>query len=245
MNTSTRNTFTRSIRNALLGLATLGIIGAAGTAMAKGPGAHKLAQMTEVERAEHIDRKLDKRVNRMTEKLELSQTQADQVRVILEASMNQRVEIAAQSNGDKKAARTEFKALREQTRTQLSGVLTSEQLAELDQMKRERKGKKKGKGDRSGKRMQRMAQQLDLTPQQTAQIEQIRAESKLEAKQIIELAGSREDAKPELKLLRKQTRADIEAVLTPEQAEKFEQLRAERKSRRGKRGGEGKRGQKA
>lgn len=242
MNTSTKNTFARSIRNALLGLATLGIIGAAGTAMAKGPGAHELAQITESERAEHIDRKLDKRVSRMTEKLELSPSQADQVRVILEASMNQRVELAAQSNGDKKTARAEFKALREQTRTQLSGVLTSEQLAELDQMKRERK---KRKGDRSGKRMQRMARQLELTPEQVAQIEQIRAASRLEAKQIIELAGAREDAKPELKLLRKQTKADIEAILTPEQAEKFERLRAERKRRRGKRGGEGKRGQRA
>lgn len=225
----------RFIRQGAIGLAMVGILGAAGIAMAKGPGHHgEVAQMSEAERAEHFGRKLDKRMQKLTEALELSEAQAGQVRQIFEEMHAERVALHGKRARGESVDRSEFKALREQTRAKLEGVLSADQLAEFEAIVKKKHAKKRHR--KAQRKLERMTERLNLTPEQVEQIKAIKKASHQEAKQIVELAGSREDAKPELTLLREQTREDIEGVLTPEQVKEFEAMRAERKERRGAKG---------
>lgn len=224
----------------LLAVVATGAIGSAGVAFAHGPGGEhgKWAQMSEAERLEAMADRLDHRVERMAKELELTADQSAKVRQILEAAQTQRMDIRERAQGDREAARGELKALREQTREQLAGVLTQDQLTQLEAKRAERK-QRRGKhrhGKRVGKKhLERMAAELDLTDAQVAQIKQIHQNSRAQARQLIEDAGGdHEAARPELRELREQTKQEVAQVLTDEQRQEFKQLRAERKQRVGK-----------
>ncbi|MEC7524826.1 MAG: Spy/CpxP family protein refolding chaperone [Myxococcota bacterium] len=103
-------------------------------------------------RREHAQRRIDRRVERMTERLELSATQQQQVRGILQGAAQQRRALHEQARLDGEAPREAMQALRERTRTQVQSVLTSEQqsrAAELREQRRERRGER---GERRGRR---------------------------------------------------------------------------------------------
>lgn len=71
-----------------------------------------------------------------------------------------------------------------------------------------------------------LADSMGLTPTQRTQMEAIRTESCKKAALALEAAGgNREQAKPELQLIRKDARTAAMAVLTPEQREKLKTMR--------------------
>ena len=226
---------TRRPRNILVaGIVALSLTGVSMTTFAKGHH-QKFENMTEQERLEHMENRLDKRMEKLTKKLALNDAQAKQVRVILSTEQTERMDIKSRHQGDREAAKPEMKELRERTQVELAKVLSQDQIDTMKQMKK--RHHKRGKHKRN--RLQHMEKELNLTPEQSTQIKAIHKARKAQAHQLIEAAGGdREAAKPELKKLRQESMQEVRAILTPEQQTKFDALKEKRKDgRKGKRRG--------
>lgn len=103
------------------------------------------AELAEL-RAQHARRRLSRRVERMTERLELSPTQAEQIRGILRHSASQRRALREQARLDESSPREAMRALRESTRAQIRSVLTEAQATQLDEMRANRGRRGRGHG---------------------------------------------------------------------------------------------------
>ena len=127
-------------------------------------------------------------------------------------------EQAAQIKSLREAQRTAMQTSRESNRQQIEALLTPEQKEKFSTMKQ--RGHKRGGSERMQKRMDkrmtRMQEKLGLSDEQVAQIKSLR-----EAQHTASQAA------------RDSHRQQIEALLTPEQKEKFNAM----KQKRGKRGG--------
>src|SRR5690554_3177764 len=128
-----------------------------GTSAYAGGGKHKhkdranWEQMSEQEKLEHHQKRLDRRVGRLAEKLELTDAQKVKVRQILESAQTEKMDIKARHQGDREAARAEFKEAKQAQRAEIAKVLTAEQQEQL-------KSLKKDKRDKRGKKMERKKQ---------------------------------------------------------------------------------------
>lgn len=99
----------------------------------------------------------------------------------------------------------------------------------------EKKGEGKGKGPSAEERMKRMAEALNLTDEQKAKIEPILKEEGEKLRAIFQdQNASREEKGKKMQEARKDISAKMKAVLTPEQAEKFEKLQSEMAAKRKK-----------
>lgn len=116
-----------------------------------------------------------------------------------------------------------LKAQREQTKAQMTAVLTPEQRARFEQLMAERKSRRQAQGQGSGtaagtegrgrdSKGKGLLRSLNLTDTQKTQLKQMRQESKA--------ARNAEQ---------QQFVAQVEAILTPEQRAQFEQMRAHRR----------------
>lgn len=176
----------------------------------------------------------EQRVERLAEKLDLSAAQKVKLEKMFKDRRAQADKIRADKSltGDQKKA--QIKALRQAGRAEMAGVLTADQKAKLEQMRSERKGQR---GD--GKRAEKLAKALDLTPAQQTQFKAVMSDARAERDAIIAANdGDRDAAQPELQVHREKTQAKIRALLTPEQIKKLDALKAQR----GDRNGKGKRG---
>lgn len=101
-------------------------------------------------------RNLDNRIAVLSEKLQLTDTQINQIRPILENQIQKRKEIfevySLQGNGDRRALRNQMRALREQTRLQVKDLLTEEQIAKYEAWQQERFQKMQNRRGRSHKK---------------------------------------------------------------------------------------------
>lgn len=97
-------------------------------------------------RATHMQERFEHRMTRLTERLSLTPTQAQQVRGILSHANTQRRAIFEQSRLDETSPREALQALHAQTQAQLSSVLSAEQMSTLGEL-REHRGRR-GHGPR-------------------------------------------------------------------------------------------------
>lgn len=143
----------------------------------------------------------------------------------------------------REAKREKMEVLRAETRKELAGVLNNEQLQKLDSKMENRargKGKGEGKGDHMA-RMQRMSEELNLSDAQKSKVRTVMQNAKAERELILEANnGDRKAAKDELKAHRQKTKSALRAVLTAEQAAKFDAM----KDRKGKGHGKENKGKK-
>ena len=232
----------RKRRNLLVtGFIALTMTATSATAFAGDGARHeKWKNMTEQERLEHMEDKLDRRMEKLSTKLALSDKQAKEVRGILSAAQTERLDIRSRNKEDRAAAKPELKALHERTSAELQKVLTADQFAQFEQMKRKRGHHKHKRGNKK-QRLEHLEKELALTPTQVEQIKAIHQARHAEAKEIVAKAGSREAARPELKALRQSSKSEVRAILTAEQQVKFDALK-ERHAKKGKRKGHGKKG---
>ncbi len=88
------------------------------------------------------------------------------------------------------------------------------------------------------RRAERMQHELNLTDDQTRQVKAILEDSRTKMEALrANSAGSQEDRRSQMMSVRKAQEDRIEALLTPEQKTKYEQMRAQMRDRR--RDGEG------
>ncbi|MCC5864468.1 MAG: Spy/CpxP family protein refolding chaperone [Wenzhouxiangella sp.] len=112
----------------------------------------------------------ERMADRMAERLELSDSQRDQIANLIEVEREQRRALRSEGERDRSAMRASRQALREEIRD----VLTAEQAERLDAMKSDRKHRRHRHGGRYGKGHPMAG--LDLTDEQrTAMREQMQA----------------------------------------------------------------------
>ena len=130
---------------------------AAALVLAPDAGAQSEQQgRTRPERGQRMDpaQRIERRVSMMTERLQLSQPQATQIRQILTQESEQMRAIfeKGQNGGDREALRPEIQSVREGTEKKIDAVLTESQrksYAELREQMRQRRGER---GERKGTR---------------------------------------------------------------------------------------------
>lgn len=104
----------------------------------------------------------ERMADRMAERLELSDSQRDQIATLIEVEREQRRALRAEGERNRSAMRASRQALREEIRD----VLTAEQAEQLDEMKSNRKHRRHRHGGRYGKGHPMAG--LDLTEEQRA-----------------------------------------------------------------------------
>lgn len=242
----------RRIRHLLTFLISITILGAAGVAAARGPsdkpskhhgGKHHMhaKDLTPEERLELTNKRIDRRVARMQDKLDLSDEQADQLRTIIEKRITESRDIRQRH---RRAARKELRQLHTSSNSELDQVLTDEQKKKLEDLKQERRERRIERGTH------RLADRLGLSDKQEASVKQTLTEL------IPEIRALRQNDQLEAADKRKKARAlfeaaaaDIEAGLDDAQTAEFQTIKAKLRHKvmhpgrghhgKGRRGGHG------
>lgn len=230
----------KTLKRISLALFATSIVFGTGVTAFAGPGHghggkfHKLAEMTEEEKLEFLEDRLDKRVDKMQQKLDLDARQTAKVRQILADAQTRSLEIwETRQDADKKELRSQFKEIRKQSRAEIDALLTPVQKVKADQWKAERKKKRATWAKKGKKKMvERLDAELDLSDDQAAQVRSI-----LDAKhdKLKKLKGGEvDDKRAAARQIRQETRTEIEAILDADQKAKYAALREKMKERRGK-----------
>lgn len=209
-------------------------------------------------RGENLTERAKIETEHLTQKLELTDKQAEKVEKInLEYAgkmTTMRNELKAKREAgeeiDRENMREQMKTMRETQVSEIKSVLTPTQIEKFDAMVEERKTQKKssrkkannGRDGNSAERAKRqtehLTEKLDLTDKQAEKVEKINLEyagkmaamrDKLKAKRDAGEAVDRENARDQMKTMRDAQADEIKAVLTPTQIEKFDTLMEERK----------------
>lgn len=106
----------------------------------------ELAQL----RQERQSKRMNKRLEKMTKQLSLDEAQVTSIREIFEDAQTQKKAIK-DSDAPRKEKKEQFKALRDQVKTQVLGVLNEEQAEKFNQFM-EKRSKRRGKRDKRGNR---------------------------------------------------------------------------------------------
>ena len=95
---------------------------------------------------------IDKAVEHLTDKLQLSEDQTARIRDILENSRQEREKLQDLNRENLEKIHSAMEDLREETDSQIQGVLNEEQKAEFEKMMAERKKERTHRGPREGHR---------------------------------------------------------------------------------------------
>ncbi len=121
----------------------------------------------------------DQIMERLTERLDLTDEQAAAIRPIIEDKALKMKEIRGESSADRRAARTEIRKLRWDTAIKMDEVLTDEQIEKYIELRQKQGDKRHGgkfRGDRMGKGFNktpeeviaRLTDRFDLSEEQAA-----------------------------------------------------------------------------
>lgn len=164
---------------------------------------------------------------------------------------------------DRELVKETMEKMRTDQEEEIKGILTPSQIQKFDAMPKGKKGKqpkgKKSKGkkadgkqpkngkqkgasveERAEKQTARLTEKLELNAKQASKIEAINLKYAKQQKEMRDYNKDASDAdkaamKERMKVMRQAQETEIKAVLTPEQSEKFDVLKAERKGK-GKKG---------
>ena len=132
---------------------TFGAVLAAGLVLAPQAGAQSEQQGRpgRPERGQRMDpqQRVERRISMLTERLQLSQQQATQLRQILTEEQTQLQPLwqRAEAGADRESLRPEMKAIRQRTEQRIEGVLTEQQRTTYREL-RESMRKERGEGGR-------------------------------------------------------------------------------------------------
>jgi Spy/CpxP family protein refolding chaperone len=186
-------------------------------------------------------------VERLTDRLNLTEEQVEAIRPIIEDKVLKMNEIREKSGTDRRAARTEMQKLMGETEIKLNEILTDEQIEKYVELRQENRGKfyrGKFRGDRMGKGFNRTPEQvitrltdrLNLTEEQAAEIEPIIKESLERKREVFDKYGDkrqefRQAMRAEMQTIGNETHKQLSNMLTDEQIEDLLTLKEERRAR--------------
>jgi Spy/CpxP family protein refolding chaperone len=168
----------------------------------------------------------DRMLERMQERLELTDAQAQQVRALMEAHRAERAELVQRLGNDRATWRDneEVAAMRQRHLEQMESILTPEQVEKHRAMRapmmqrNDRPGRGMREAQGPGANIERMQQRLNLTDDQVAQMRELLAEHR--------------DARMQD---RERFQDQMAEILTDEQRAQMQELRGQR-PQRGERG---------
>jgi Spy/CpxP family protein refolding chaperone len=173
------------------------------------------------------------RIDRLNERLNLSAGQKDQLTSIFNEFGDKVIQLG-NNELERDQLRESMQEYRDELQAQLETVLAPEQMDELRDMHREKRGKF---GRRIGyknqnQRLQKALSKLDLSPEQEIEIKSIVDESRQAVQQKMQKITDEDERRELMREHRQNTANEIEAVLTPEQKEKFDAMKKELKGKR-------------
>src|SRR5690242_162101 len=158
-------------------------------------------------------------LQRMAQQLNLTQDQQTKVQDIFKQQRSQAQAIRQNTSLTPEQQKEQLKQLRESTHSQISAVLTPEQQAKMKELR----GKGFHKGFGGG-----MAA-LNLTPDQHSKIQSIFQQSRSQMQALRQDSSLTSDQKrAKMQEIHQNTTAQINAILTPEQQQQFQQMRQHR-----------------
>jgi Spy/CpxP family protein refolding chaperone len=184
---------------------------------------------------------VDWEVQRLAQKLELTEPQVERLKQIITANIAELEQLREQNQGNPDAIRTAEKDIEDTMRGQIKVTLTPEQLEKFMEIKESVHLPRPMQDNR----MKVMKDRLNLTEEQSMQIEQILLEErdKMEALRVKrgpveeqdrmdsmrELPGPGRDAgHEEMEKIRQEIDKKIEALLTAEQIKEYQKMKKER-----------------
>lgn len=153
------------------------------------------------------------------QKLNLSDAQKSQLKTSNEAFRNEVKTIKSNDNLTQGEAKTQLKAAAEKQKTSVQGILTTEQKAQLGEIKENRgdRGERGGPGER-GRDFKGNLKNLNLTDAQKADLKTQREALQTKIKAIKDdNALTKEDKKAQIKALMDGQKDAFKNILTPEQ----------------------------
>lgn len=174
--------------------------------------------------------KKDSRMEKLTERLDLSDEQVAEVELIFKEIKKEKTVIKQNELLTVEERKKQLKSLKLESEEKLSKVLSQEQMAEFKEMKAERQEHKKKYRE---ERKNEFKEELGLSEKQTMAMKTIKEKAKHERIAIQENSNlSEEEKKARLKEVRKKSDMRIKEVLTEEQYAKMKSLKAEKRKER-------------
>ena len=208
------------------------------------------------------EERVDHKVNRLTEDLQLTNEQQAQVRALLTAQAANRPEKGAfkdLTDAEKAAAKEQRKAAKADFDASMQNILSADQYSAYSTAKQEKGGKGKrgkganGKGNRGKgangnrnseegiqKRVDKMTEQLQLTPAQQTELQALYTEHQAARPEKGAFKNMSEADRAAAKEARQNAKTELDtslqAILSAEQYATYQQLKNARSGKRGKKG---------
>jgi Spy/CpxP family protein refolding chaperone len=189
-------------------------------------------------------------MERLTDRLDLTEEQAAAIQPIIEEKFLRMNEMREKSGTDRRAARSGMQKLRWDTQIKMNEILTDEQIGKYLELRQENRSKFYGgkfRGERMGRGfnrtpeqvIERLTDRLDLTEEQAAEIEPIIKESLEKKHEVFDKYGEkrqevRQAMRDEMHAIGDETHEQLSTILTDEQIEDLRTLTEERRTRKDK-----------
>lgn len=173
------------------------------------------------------DKGHERHMDKLTQELQLNPEQAQQVQAIMKEQHEKKRALWDQTKGDREQVRSQADALHEETKTRLAKVLNAEQMAKLDKMHEERKGKM---GEHRMDR-EKFLDEMNLSADQKSRVQEILKEQHEKKRALFDAEGDRDAKRPQMEALHQETKTRLATVLNEEQMAKFDAAHQKRMER--------------
>jgi len=155
------------------------------------------------------------------DQLNLSADQKEKIKSLQEDTRKQMEELKKDDDITVKDWRAKREAIRKDQREKIQSLLTTEQKAQLEKSRMDRRTKAE---EDSKVRMEKMKQELNLTEEQSARLQNSRNDLRQKMQALRENQSLSDEAKKEqMKELMKQRKESLRSILTDEQWKKFQE----------------------
>jgi len=160
---------------------------------------------------------------RLAEKLQFSDQQKQQLKEIKSNFHKQLAELKKNEDITVREYKSKMKSLHNDYRSQFQALLTEDQKAQLEKMKKDRAETAR---INSKARMDKMKVKLNLTDQQASQLAGMRADMSTKFKALQKDSTlNRESKREQMKALANQQKEQMKTILTPEQLNELQQMK--------------------
>ena len=170
------------------------------------------------------------------EKLNLTEDQKSQVKTVMQKSHEEIQTIKSNAALTPEQKDQQIQTIKQGTDQQIKTILNPDQYQQLQEMRANWKNAEKGKGDKEGKPgFHNPLEKLNLTEEQKAQVHPIMQKAREDMNAIKDNASlSPEQKKEQFHAIRESTDEKLKAILTPEQSQKFDEMKAAHKGKHSK-----------
>ena len=190
--------------------------------LALGGGFLSAAAVSAQETGAHHQRRLERKLEHLERRLDLTEDQISLIRPVLEEARDRRRELRSLPRDERRSA---ARTLRDRVHHQLEGILTPDQLTELESMRRRHRGRMNPE-----RMIERMREHLNLTDDQVTRIRPILERAATERRSLRDL--ERPERREAARTLRTETMDAVRGELTEAQQVEFDAFRETMRHRR-------------